>query len=404
MQRSYQWSFWARDNQLPPDGDWRVWLLLAGRGFGKSRTGAEWIRSQVETGRYHRLALVARTAADVRDVMIEGESGILRISPPWFRPKYEPSKRRLTWPNGAVATTYSADEPDNLRGPEHDGAWCDELAAWSYPDAWDMLMFGLRLGADPRVVVTTTPRPTKLIRELVAAPTTHVTRGRTYDNASNLAPAFMEQIIAKFAGTRLGRQELDAEILDDTPGALWKRDQIEALRVVKHPDLSRIVVAVDPAVTSNEGSDETGIIGAGLGTDQHGYVLEDASLRGSPLAWATAAVTLYYKLQADRIVAEANQGGEMVEHTIHTVDPNVPVRLVHASRGKYIRAEPVAALYEQARAHHVGTFPAMEDQLCTWTQGDESPDRLDALVHGLTDLMIDVAPVPSVWSPWDDDD
>ena len=375
---------------MPPDGDWRLWLLLAGRGFGKTRTGAEWVRAQVEAGRYARIALVAPTAADARDVMVEGESGILRISPPWFRPTYEPSRRRLTWPNGAIATTYSADEPDRLRGPQHDGAWCDEVAVWTYPDAWDMLMLGLRLGSDPRAVATTTPRPTKVIRELVAAHTTHVTRGSTYDNAANLAPAFMEQIIAKYAGTRLGRQELDAEILDDNPGALWKRDQIEALRVTTHPDLSRIVVAVDPAITADEGSDETGIIAAGMGaSDGHGYVLDDASLRGTPHAWATAAVRLYHTLKADRIIAESNQGGDMVEHTIRTVDPNVPVTLVHATRGKLTRAEPVAALYEQSKVHHAGTFPALEDQQCTWTQGDASPDRLDALVWALTHLMLD---------------
>lgn len=394
----YRWSFWARDAQLPPpDTDWRVWLILAGRGFGKTRTALEWLRAEVESGRRRRLAIVARTAADVRDVLVEGESGILRISPPWFRPHYEPSKRRLTWPNGAIATTYSADEPDNLRGPEHDGAVCDELAAWENPEAWDMLLLGLRIGTDPRAVVATTPRPTKVIRDLIASPTTHVTRGRTYDNAANLAPAFLSHIIRKYEGTRMGRQELDAEILDDTPGALWKRDTLDALRVLKAPDagLARIVVAIDPAVTADEGSDETGIIAAGVGAadvgpdgQPHGYVLEDASLRGTPHQWASAAVTLYHKLRADRIIAECNQGGQMVEHTIRTVDPDVPVTLVHASRGKLTRAEPVAALYEQARAHHVGTFPALEDQLCTWTQGDTSPDRLDALVWAFTDLII----------------
>ena len=393
----YDWPFWARPEQLAPDGDWRVWLVLAGRGFGKTRTGAEWVRAQVEAGRCSRIALVAPTAADARDVMVEGESGLLAISSPRFRPTYEPSKRRVTWPNGAIATTYSADEPERLRGPQHDGAWCDEPASWRYPDSYDMLMFGLRLGADPRCVVTGTPKPVRLIRELVAAPTTHVTRGSTYDNAANLAPAFMAQIVAKYQSTRIGRQELYAEILDDTPGALWKRDALDALRLVKHPDLARIVVAIDPAVTSNEGSDETGIIGAGIGAeDKHGYVLEDASLRGTPLQWAQAAVTLYHKLKADRIVAEANQGGDMVAHTIHTVDPNVPVKLVHASRGKVARAEPVAALYEQSRVHHVGTFPDMEDQMCNWTQGDASPDRLDALVWALTELLLDAPPEPRI--------
>lgn len=396
----YRWPFWARPEQLAPPGEWRTWLLLAGRGFGKSRTGAEWIRAQVERDACAHIALIGPTAADVRDTMIEGESGILRISPPWCKPEYQPSRRRLLWPNGAVAITYSAEDPDQLRGPNIDGAWLDELAAMKYAqEAWDMLMFTLRAGNDPRAVVTTTPRPTKIIRELVAAPSTYVTRGRTYDNAANLAPAFLDTIIRRYEGTRLGRQELDAEILDDTPGALWQRDQLEALRVLKAPALARVVIGVDPAVTSGEGSDETGIIGAGVGRDGHGYVLEDASLRGTPHAWASAAVTLYHKLRADRIVAEANQGGQMVEHTIHTVDASVPVTLVHASRGKTARAEPVAAIYEQGHAHHVGTFPQLEDQQATWTQGDASPDRLDALVWALTDLLLGERRVPLADEP-----
>lgn len=321
--------------------------------------------------------------------MVEGESGLLAIAPPWARPVYEPSKRRLTWPNGAQATTYSADEPERLRGPQHDGGWLDEIGAWRYPAAFDMFQFGLRLGHDPRAVVTTTPKPTKIVRDLLAAPTTVTTRGSTFDNAANLAAPALDELRRRYLGTRLGRQELFAEILEDTPGALWKRDALDAARVVKHPDLARVVVGIDPAISSGEDSDETGIIGAGVGTDGRGYVLEDASLRGSPAAWARAAVTLYHKLHADRIVAEANQGGQMVEHTIHTVDPNVPVTLVHASRGKLTRAEPVAALYEQSRVAHVGTFPALEDQLCGWSQGDaDSPDRLDALVWALTALML----------------
>ena len=240
-----------------------MWLLLAGRGFGKTRTGAELVRARVAARSARRIALVAPTAADARDVMVEGESGILAISPPWDRPRYEPSKRRLTWPNGAVATLYSADEPERLRGPQHDAAWCDELASWRYPEAWDMLMFGLRLGTDPRVVVTTTPRPTKLIRELLADPTVVVTRGTTYENRANLAPDFLEQIVRKYEGTRLGRQELEAEILDDVPGALWSRGVIEAARADSAPHFVRVVVAIDPAATSGEGADETGIIVAG---------------------------------------------------------------------------------------------------------------------------------------------
>lgn len=399
----YRWRFFARPlvqrddgtygGQMPPPGDWRWWLLLAGRGYGKTRTAAEFVRAEVEAGRATRIALVGETAADVRDVMVEGESGLLAISPPSLRPEYQPSKRRVVWPNGAIATTYSGDAPDQLRGPQHDLAWGDEPAKWKYPaDAFDNLEMGLRLGARPRGVLSTTPRPIPLIKGLLRDSGTVVTRGSSYDNSVNLAASFFARLTAKYGNTRLGRQELFAEILEDTPGALWKRDALEALRVIKHPDLSRIVVAIDPAITSAEGSDETGIIGAGLGSDAHGYVLEDASLRGTPHAWATAAVTLYHKLHADRIVAEANQGGEMVSHTIRTVDPQVPVTLVHASRGKYTRAEPVAALYEQAKCHHVGTFPALEDQMATWTQGDSSPDRLDALVWAFTELMVQRTP------------
>jgi phage terminase large subunit-like protein len=407
VEHLYRWTFWARDNQLTPEGDWQVWLLLAGRGFGKTRTGAEWVRAEVEAGRRHQLALIAPTAADVRDIMIEGESGILRTSPPWFRPEYEPSKRRLTWPNGATATTYSAEDPDQLRGPNIDGAWCDELAAWKYAqETWDMLMFTLRAGDNPRAVVTTTPRPTKIVRELVASSTTHVTKGRTYDNVANLAPTFIKRITAKYAGTRLGRQELDAEILDDNPGALWKREEmIEARRVRNLPDnLIRIVVAIDPAVTHGEESDETGIVVAAVGEDRHGYILEDCSLRASPDGWATAAVTAYHKYRADRIVAEVNNGGEMVEHTVHTVEANIPYTAVHASRGKLTRAEPIAALYEQGKVHHVGTFPALEDQMCSWTPGEKSPDRMDALVWALTALMVDESKVPLADEPMPSDE
>jgi phage terminase large subunit-like protein len=289
----YDWPFWARPNQLPPDGDWRVWLLLAGRGFGKTRTGAEMIRARAIARTARRLALVAPTAGDVRDVMVEGESGILAISPPWERPRYEPSKRRLTWPNGAIATLFSADEPERLRGPQHDAAWCDELASWRYPEAWDMLMFGLRLGSDPRVVVTTTPRPTKLLRDLIADPAAVVTRGTTYENRANLAAAFFGQIIRKYQGTRLGRQELDAELLEDVPGALWNRGMIESARARVGPTLVRVVVAIDPAVSSKEGADETGIIVAGKDEDGRGWVLADASGRYQPTEWARTAISAY---------------------------------------------------------------------------------------------------------------
>ena len=387
-QINYRWSFWARPEQLAPFGDWRTWLILSGRGWGKTRTGAEWVRAQIETGQCRRVALVGRTVPDVRDVMVEGESGILACCPPWNKPKYEPSKRRLTWPNGAIATTYSADEPALLRGPQHDGAWADELAAWRYAEAWDQLQFGLRLGQDPRSVVTTTPRPTPIIKDLMRATTTHVVQRGTRENAVNLAPAFLSSIVAKYQGTRLGRQELNAEILEDNPDALWQRDQIEAQRVLKAPPLKRVVVAIDPSASSGEHSAETGIIAAGIGYDDHGYILADGSTRGTPNAWARAAVTAFHTHGADRLVYEANQGGEMVAATLHSVEAALPLKAVHASRGKQTRAEPVSALYEQSRVHHVGSFPALEDQMCEWVPGGSSPDRLDALVWALTELML----------------
>lgn len=391
----YDWTgLWARDNQLHPPGDWRVWLLLAGRGFGKTRTGAEWVREQIESGKARRIALVARSAADARDVMVEGESGILAVCPPWFKPKYEPSKRRLTWPNGAIATTYSADEPNLLRGPQHDAAWADERAAWRYDDAWDQLMFGLRLGSDPRCVVTTTPRPTKAIKELIADPKTYVTRGSTYDNRANLAEAFLETIIKRYEGTRLGRQELNAEILEDVEGALWTMAGIDATRVQQEPDdLLRVVVGVDPAVTSGEASNETGIVVCamhGRGKDAEFFVLEDYSLKASPDGWARRAVQAFEAWDADLVVGEVNNGGDLVEHVIRTVAPRIPFKAVRASRGKQKRAEPVAALWEQGRAHVVGNLPELETQMTTWVPGldeDESPDRMDAMVWAMTELM-----------------
>lgn len=384
----YDWHLWARPNQLPPDGDWTTWLLLAGRGFGKTRTGAEFVRTEVEAGRAGRVALVAPTAADARDVMVEGESGILAISPPWNRPKYEPSKRRVTWDNGAIATLYSADEPERLRGPQHDLAWPDELAAWRYPETWDMLMFGLRLGQRPRVVVTTTPKPTRLIRELIANPHTAITRGSTYDNRANLAPAFLNSIVRKYEGTRLGRQELYAEMLDDTPGALWTRAMLEAARFDGTPDLRRVVVAIDPAVTSGDDSDETGIIVAGHGVDGMFYVLADRTCRLSPDGWARRAIIALDDFSADRIVAEVNNGGDLVEATIRTVRRDVAYTKVHASRGKRVRAEPIAALYEQGKVKHARGLNALEDQMTTFVPdgGDGSPDRVDALVWAITEL------------------
>jgi phage terminase large subunit-like protein len=389
------WPFWARPNQLPPIGDWRVWLLLAGRGFGKTRTGAELVRSRIAARSARRVALVAPTAGDARDVMVEGESGILAISPQWDRPSWEPSRRRLTWRNGAIATFYSADEPERLRGPQHDAAWCDELASWRYPQTWDMLMFGLRLGDDPRVVVTTTPRPTSLIRALLKDPSVAVTRGSTYENRPNLAPHFLEQIIRKYEGTRLGRQELEAEILNEVPGALWTHGLIDSGRVRAPPQLTRVVVAIDPAVTSGEESNETGIIVAGKDAKLHGYVLADPSGRYPPTEWARTAIAAYRAFNADRIVAEVNNGGDMVENTIRMVDPNMPFSAVRATRGKAIRAEPIAALYEQGRVHHVGGFAQLEDQMTAFAvdldrgMAGYSPDWVDALVWAFTELLVE---------------
>lgn len=385
----HHWAFWARDTQRAPRGDWQTWLFLGGRGAGKTRAGAEWIRGRIEKGTAARVALVAPTSSDCRDVIVEGESGLLAISPPWFRPRFEPSKRRLTWPNGAIATLFSADEPERLRGPQFDAAWCDELAAWRFPEAWDLLQFGLRIGVDPRCVVTTTPKPSKIIRELMQNPGTATTRATTYDNRAHLAPAFFERIVKQYAGTRMGRQEINAELLADADGALWTRASIEDYRVSKAPELKRIVVAIDPAASNNEDSNQTGIVVAGIGRDNHGYVLDDRSMRAAPSQWATEAVKIYHLMKADRIIAEANQGGDMITETVKTVDARVPVKLVHASRGKVTRAEPVSALYEQGRVHHVGAFPALEDELCLWQPGEASPDRLDALVWAMHELMLD---------------
>lgn len=397
----HDWAFWARANQIAPTGDWRTWLILAGRGFGKTRTGAEWVRAEVEANRRGRLALIGATAADVRDVMVEGESGIMATARPSFRPIYEPSKRRVTWPNGAIATTYSADEPDRLRGPQHDGGWADELAAWRRPEAWDMFLFGLRLGPDPRSVVTTTPRPTKIIKDLLAAATTHTTRGATYDNLDNLAPAFAEQIITKYEGTRLGRQELYAEVLTDTPGALWTYAMLEARRPAPD-DLVRIVVAIDPSGGKDAENDEQGIGVAGLGADGRGYVLADRSCKLSPDGWGRRAVQTYVDHQADLIVYEKNYGGDMVEAVIQTaaaaIGVTVVTRAVVASRGKRVRAEPVAALYEQGRVSHTDVFPELEDEMTTWTpESGRSPNRMDWLVWALTELMLAGGALPFSW-------
>lgn len=402
----YDWKFWARPNQIAPEGDWATWVIMAGRGFGKTRCGSEWVKSIVcgstplSKGKAQRIALVAETAADARDVMVEGESGLLSVHHKDFRPAYEPSKRRLTWPNGAIATLYNATEPDQLRGPQHDAAWLDELAKWRYAqETWDMLQFGMRLGDKPRQVITTTPRPIQLLRKILADPSTVVTRGSTYENSGNLAKTFLDQIRKRYEGTRLGRQELNAEVLDDVPGSLWTRESLDRSRLdakAKLPDMQRIVVAIDPAGKAqenalSEGTAETGIVVAGLGVDGRGYVLEDQTCALSPNGWARRAVSCYDLFQADAIVVETNQGGDMVKQTIMSVRDSVPVIEVHASRGKVTRAEPIAALYEQGRVSHVGCHAALEDQMVLFTPmgiaGETTGDRVDALVWALTELF-----------------
>jgi phage terminase large subunit-like protein len=435
-QLQYDWRFWARDSQIPPPGDWTVWLILAGRGFGKTRTGAQWVLHKIKRG-CSRIALVGPTSGDARDVLVEGESGILACSPPWDRPVYEPSKRRLTWANGAIATTYSADEPERLRGPQHDAALCDELCSWRYAEAWDMLMFGLRLGAWPQACVATTPKPIKVLRDIMAAPDTVVTRGNTSDNVDNLAPSFVTRIVGRYQGTRLGRQELDAEILDDVPGALWTYDELDALRVsvdqlpgvLPRDDyrakeigeyahlvervarcMRRIVVSVDPSGTKGKPQDtrstraaatrtslqeqksnDVGIVVQGVGIDGHGYVLEDLTCNLSPLVWGQRVVDAYDRWQADCVIAEVNYGGALVESNLRAVNPKVKYKEVRASRGKAVRAEPIAGLYEQKKCHHLGLLSGLELQMTMTTPegytGDGSPDRMDAMVWGFTELM-----------------
>lgn len=386
----YDWPLWiARENQLPPEWDFRVWLCMTGRAWGKTRTGGETIRHWIESGKSRRIALIARTSADVRDTIVKGEAGILTISPPWNRPLWEPSKRRLTWPNGAHATTYSGDEPDQLRGPEHDTVWADELASWKYADdAWANAMLGLRIG-HAKAIVTTTPKPIDLLRELMNDPGTHVTRGTTYDNRANLAQAFFKGIVGRYEGTSRGRQELEGELLEESEGALLERKDFESTRTEAPTEWKRGVVAIDPAATSTQKSDETGIVVTVRGYDDHAYTLEDLSGRYTPEAWARKAIDAYRRHGLDRIVAEKNNGGEMVEHTLRTVDRAVPVKLVHASQGKRARAEPVSVLFTRGHAHHCGKFPQLEDQWCTWEplSGMRSPDRLDAETWAVTELF-----------------
>lgn len=395
------WDFWAREDQRAPAGDdWFTWLLLGGRGAGKTRTGAEWVRGLIETGAAGRIALVGETYEDVREVMIDGESGLKAIAPAAMRPVYEASRHRLCWPNGASAHCFSAEDPEGLRGHQFEAAWSDEIAKWRCGEtAWSNLQLGLRLGERPRQVVTTTPRPTALIKRLMDARGTHLTRATTWDNAANLAGNFLSEITEVYHGTRLGRQELLGELIEDREGALWRWSMIEVARIEAAPieagrGQDRIVVAVDPPATSGPQADECGIVVAGR-CGETAFVLDDLSAPGlTPVEWGRRAVAAYHRVEADRIVAEVNQGGEMVEAIIRQIDPSVPVRPVRASRGKRLRAEPVAALYERGLVRHVGAFPALEDQLVSWTgDGSASPDRLDALVWALSDLML-TAPGP----------
>lgn len=400
------WTFLARPNQLAPT-EWNnnqpFWIIVAGRGYGKTRTGAETILDHIEELKEGaRVALIAPTASDARDVMIEGESGILACAE---RRKidctYEPSKRRITFKNGAMATAYTAEKPDRLRGPQHTFAWCDELSSWEYDEeTWDMMQFGLRLGPCPKVLITTTPKPRLLMRKLLQDKRSIITRGSTYENKDNLAPSFMEAVKERYEGTRLGRQELYGELLEDNPDALWQPGMIEETRVrdaedldieekIYRYDLVRITVAVDPAVTSGEKADETGILVVGRNREGRFFVLCDRTGRYSPDEWGRVVIDLYNKWSADRVVAEVNQGGDMVEHTLRTVDPSVSYRGVRAVKGKRTRAEPIAALYEQGKVSHLGSFPELEEQMCMYTPDnyDGSPDRVDALVWGITEMI-----------------
>lgn len=407
------WHVWARDDQIAPhDRDlatpWRIWLILGGRGAGKTRAGAEWIRAKAlglapeAASPARRIALVGETLGDVRHIMVEGVSGLLAIHADDERPHFEPSKMQLTWPNGAIAQMFGGDNPGSLRGPQFDTAWVDELAKWREPDrGFDMLQFALRLGEHPQMVITTTPRPISLLAKLLDDPATVVTRSKTADNAANLAPTFIKEISRRYAGTALARQELDGEIVDVRSGSLWRRDWIDSHRIATCPELKSIVVAVDPPVTATASSDACGIMVVGLGEDNRAYVLSDRTVQGrEPHVWARAAVAAYKDFMADRIVAEVNQGGDLVVSVLRQIDPAVAVQKVRATRGKWLRAEPVAALYAEGRVSHVGPYALLEDQMCAFggdgLSSGRSPDRLDALVWALTSLLLGSARDPTI--------
>ncbi|WP_441343208.1 DNA-packaging protein [Phreatobacter sp.] len=393
------WPAFARREQMPPPGRWRVWAFVGGRGAGKTRAGAEWVHGIVH-GRdgfgpqAGRIALVGETIDQVREVMVEGVSGLRASGFPAERPRFEPSRRRLVWPNGAVAHGFSSEDPEALRGPQFDAAWADETGKWVQAEAtWDMLSFSLRLGEHPRVMVTTTPRATPLMHRLLAEPDAVVTRSATSANAANLAPGLVRALVARYGGTRLGRQELDGELIDDREGALFSREVIEAGRVAAAPALKRIVVAVDPPASHRKGADACGIVAAGIDGDGTVFMLADESVQGfKPHEWANRAAALYRKLSADALVVEVNQGGDMVAAVIGEVAPDVPVTSVRAVRSKHLRAEPVAALYAQGRVRHAGIFPALEDELADFgpdgLSSGRSPDRLDALVWAVTHLAL----------------
>ncbi len=397
---SSDWFLAARREQMPPLWNWFVWIILAGRGFGKNWTGAHWLINEHIEGRAENSAIVAATASDLRKYCLEGPSGIMSLAPNWFYPDYQPSKTRLVWPNGVETQLFTSEKPERLRGPNLDKVWCDEMAAWQRLDeAWHMLQLCLRHGKEPQAVITTTPKPRAILRDLIKRKDTDVavTRGSTYDNVANLAPRFVAEIITQYKGTRLERQEIYGELLDEFEGALWSYKILDECRDTEHPILRRVGIGVDPAIASQEGSDLTGIITGGLSDNRHGWVTGDHSLRASPERWASKVVERYRALTADFVVAEKNQGGEMVEATIKAVDDSVNVILVHASKGKIARAEPIAAFYEQHRIHHVGTFPDLEDEMCLFMPGEtnvqqfktmgKSPDRADALVWLMSELM-----------------
>jgi predicted phage terminase large subunit-like protein len=398
----FNWKRQARPEQRLPQGNWRTWLILAGRGFGKTRTGAETIRAWVQDQKYHRIGLISSSIEEARAVMVEGESGLLAVHPPQMRPIFQASKGQLRWSAGAIATLYGGDRPERLRGPQFDAVWIDELAKFRRPEElWQQVQLCLRLGQKPRCVITTTPRPLKLLQTLCQDPSVYVTRGSTFDNQANLAPTFLRQIQEQFSGTRLGAQELYAQILSEQPGALWNREMIR-YQSIDQALLERIVIAIDPAVTHHIHSDETGIIVVGLTGDKKAYVIKDLSGRWSPHEWGQRIVQAYWQYKADRVVAEVNKGGDLVERVLRTLDSTVSFKEVRATRGKYTRAEPVAALYEQERVYHCTPHPELEDQLCHFVPGmtTKSPDRLDALVWAITELMLEseVRPQLKVWA------